>query len=737
MKKLFQLFACMCLTMSVTAQNNIPTYLDETKPIEQRVEDALQRMTLEEKIKMCHAQSKFSSYGVPRLGIPELWMSDGPHGIREEVLWDEWKGAAWSSDSCIAFPALTCLAATWDPEMSALYGKSIGEEARFRKKDVLLGPGVNIYRTPLNGRNFEYMGEDPYLASKMVVPYIKGVQQNGVAACVKHFALNNQEMYRGHINVEVSDRALYEIYLPAFKAAVQEGEAWSIMGAYNQYKGQHCCHNQYLLNDILKRDWNFDGTVISDWGGVHDTYQSAYYGLDLEMGTWTDGLSWGKTNAYNNYYMAMPLLEKIKKNEIEEDVVNDKVRRILRMMFRTNMNTQKPWGSFGTKEHALAGRTIAENGIVLLKNENGLLPVDLSKTKKIAVIGENAIKVMTLGGGSSSLKVKYEVSPLEGLKNRIGDTVELVYASGYASPLTDKRDPRYIIPEGYQIPDAEKLTEEALKVAQNADIVLFFGGLNKNEHQDSEGADRLGYNLPYGQDKLITALSKINKNIAVILISGNAVAMPWLNEVPSILEAWFSGTKSGNAIASVLVGDVNPSGKLPMTFANRLEDYPSHAVGEYPGDSVNVKYNEGIFVGYRWMDKHKIRTLFPFGHGLSYTTFQYGKVTLSASEMKETETLTVAVPIKNSGKVKGKEIVQLYIGDEKSSLERPVKELKGFRKVELAPGEEKVVEFTITLDDLKFYDETVHDWRAEPGKFNIFIGSSSTDIRAKTKFILQ
>ena len=309
MKKLFKLFAFTCLAMSATAQNKTPIYLDETKPIEQRVEDALQRMTLEEKIKLCHAQSKFSSHGVPRLGIPELWMTDGPHGIREEVLWDEWKGAAWTSDSCIAFPALTCLAATWDLDMSALYGKSIGEEARFRGKDVLLGPGVNIYRTPLNGRNFEYMGEDPYLAAKMVVPYIKGVQQNGVAACVKHFALNNQEMYRGHINVEVSDRALHEIYLPAFKAAVLEGGTWSIMGAYNQYKGQHCCHNQYLLNDILKKDWNFDGTVISDWGGVHDTYQSAYYGLDLEMGTWTDGLSWGKTNAYNNCYMALPLLE--------------------------------------------------------------------------------------------------------------------------------------------------------------------------------------------------------------------------------------------------------------------------------------------------------------------------------------------------------------------------------------------------------------------------------------------
>jgi len=509
------------------------------------------------------------------------------------------------------------------------------------------------------------------------------------------------------------------------------------MGAYNQYKGQHCCHNQYLLNDILKKDWNFDGTVISDWGGVHDTYQSAYYGLDLEMGTWTDGLSWGKTNAYNNYYMALPLLEKIKNGEIEENTVNDKVRRLLRMMFRTSMNTQKPWGSFGTEEHALAGRTIAENGIVLLKNENGLLPVDLSQIKKIAVIGENATKVMTLGGGSSSLKVKYEVSPLEGLKKRIGNAVELVYAPGYASPLTDKRDPRYIVPEGYRLPDAEKLTKEALEAAKNADIVLFFGGLNKNEHQDSEGTDRLNYHLPYGQDELIAQLSKVNKNIAVILISGNAVAMPWIKEVPSVLEAWFSGTESGNAIASVLVGDVNPSGKLPMTFAVRLEDYPAHTVGEYPGDSINVKYNEGIFVGYRWTDKHKIRSLFPFGHGLSYTTFQYGKALLSSSEMNEKEILTVTIPIKNTGKVKGKEIVQLYIGDEKSSLERPVKELKGFQKIELNPGEEKVVEFNITSNDLKFYDEAIQDWKAEQGKFNIFIGSSSTDIRAKAKFNLK
>lgn len=737
MKKLFKLLAIICLTTPVMAQNNTPVYLDSSKPIEQRIEDALQRMTLEEKVKLCHAQSKFSSYGVPRLGIPELWMSDGPHGIREEVLWDEWKGAAWTSDSCIAFPALTCLAATWDVDMSALYGKSIGEEARYRGKDVLLGPGVNIYRTPLNGRNFEYMGEDPYLSSRMVVPYIKGVQQNGVAACVKHFALNNQEKYRGHINVKVSDRALYEIYLPAFKAAVIDGGAWSIMGAYNQYKGQHCCHNQYLLNDILKKDWKFDGAVISDWGGVHDTYQAANYGLDLEMGTWTDGLSWGKTDAYSNYYLANPLLEKIKSGEIKEEVVNDKVRRLLRMMFRTSMNTNKPWGSFGTEEHALAGRTIAQNGIVLLKNDKDLLPINPDKTKKIAVIGENAVKIMTLGGGSSSLKVKYEVSPLEGLKNRIGNAAEITYATGYASPLTDKRDPKYIVPEGYKAPDAEKLMKEAIDIAKDADIVLFFGGLNKNENQDSEGTDRLSYNLPYGQDKLITELAKVNKNIAVIIISGNAVAMPWVKEVPSIMEAWFSGTESGNAIASVLVGDVNPSGKLPMTFAVKLEDYPAHLVGEYPGDSINVKYNEGIFVGYRWMDKNKTKTLFPFGHGLSYTKFQYGKATLSAPTMRDGDVLTVSIPVKNIGKVKGKEVVQLYIGDEKCSVERPLKELKGFKKIELAPNEEKVVEFNITLDDLKFYDESIHDWKAEQGKFNVFVGASSTDIRSAVNFTLQ
>jgi len=435
MKKSFLYLLTVALVFvtltSSKPKSDLAIYLDDSFSIKERVEDALSKMTVEEKVAMCHAQSKFSSTGVPRLGIPDLWMTDGPHGIRPEVLWDEWSQAGWTNDSCIAFPALTCLAATWNIEMASLYGKSIGEEARYRNKNVLLGPGVNIYRSPLNGRNFEYMGEDPYLASKMVVPYIQGVQQNGVAACVKHFALNNQETDRLTVNVNVDDRALYEIYLPAFKAAVKEGNAWAIMGSYNKYKGQQCCHNQYLLNDILRKEWGFEGVVIADWGGVHDTRQAIFNGLDMEFGTWTDGLKMGTTNAYDNYYLSKPYLALIQKGEVGTKELDEKVRHILRLSFLTSMNKTKPYGSFGSPEHALAGRKIAEEGIVLLQNKRNILPIDLSKVKKIAVIGENAIKMMTVGGGSSSLKVKYEISPLDGLKKRVGTQAEIVYARGY------------------------------------------------------------------------------------------------------------------------------------------------------------------------------------------------------------------------------------------------------------------------------------------------------------------
>lgn len=741
MKAKSVLLGLSLVALPVLAQT--PVYLDDSKPVEERVEDALSRMTLEEKIAVTHAQSKFCSPGVARLGIPEFWMTDGPHGIRPEVLWDEWDQAGWTNDSCVAFPALTCLAATWDTDMSMLYGKSIGEEARYRNKTVLLGPGVNIYRTPLNGRNFEYMGEDPYLAGRMVVPYVQGVQQNGVAACVKHYALNNQEVNRHTTNVIVDDRALYEIYLPAFKAAVQEGKAWSIMGAYNLYKGQHACHNQYLLNDILKGEWGFDGVVVSDWGGVHDTDQAITNGLDMEFGSWTDGLSNGASNAYDNYYLADPYLERIQSGKAGTKELDDKVRRILRLAFRTTMDRNRPYGAMRSPEHYDAARKIGEAGIVLLQNNGNLLPIDLAKTKKIAVIGENAVKMMTVGGGSSSLKVQREISPLDGIRNRVGNRAEVVYARGYVGDASGEYNG---VVSGQNLKDGrspEELIAEAVRVAGEADYVIFIGGLNKSAHQDCEDSDRTGLGLPYGQDRVITELVETNQNLVVVNVSGNAVAMPWIKEVPAVLQAWFLGSEAGNAIAAVLMGDVNPSGKLPFTFPARLEDVPAHQLGEYPGsekvgDIVNEKYNEGIFVGYRWADKQKkAKPLFPFGHGLSYTTFEYGKPVADKKTMTADDTITFTVTVKNTGDREGQEVVQLYISDKKSSLPRPVKELKGFRKVKLAPGEEQKVSFTVAKDALSFFDDAKHEWIAEPGKFEAVIAASAADIRGVVPFELR
>lgn len=744
--KLIKYIACSLLLLPGfgQAQQEVPTYLDSSKPIEERVEDALSRLTLEEKVALTHAQSKFCSPGVARLGIPEFWMTDGPHGIRPEVLWDEWEQAGWTNDSCVAFPALTCLAASWDPEIARLYGKSIGEEARYRNKTVLLGPGVNIYRSPLNGRNFEYMGEDPYLAGKMVVPYVQGVQQNGVAACVKHYALNNQEVNRHTTNVIVDDRALYEIYLPAFKAAVQEGNAWAIMGSYNLYKNQHGCHNQYLLNDILKGEWGFDGVVVSDWGGVHNTQEAITNGLDMEFGSWTNGLSNGASNAYDNYYLADPYLKLIREGKVGTKELDDKVRRILRLAYRTTMDRNRPYGSLCSEAHFAAARRIGEEGIVLLQNRNNLLPIDLNRAKRIAVIGENAIKMMTVGGGSSSLKVKYELSPLDGIRKRVGDQAEVIYARGYVGDPSGEYNG---VKSGQDLEDSrspEELIAEAVAVAKEADYVIFIGGLNKSAHQDCEDADRKELGLSYGQDKVITALAKANKNLIVVNISGNAIAMPWVKEVPAIVQAWYLGSEAGSAIASVLTGDVNPSGKLPFTFPASLQDVGAHKLGEYPGTPrsdgspiVDQKYNEGIFVGYRWADKEKTKPLFSFGHGLSYTTFAYGKAVADKKVMGQDEMLTITLPVTNTGSREGSEVIQLYISDLKSSLPRPVKELKGFSKVKLAPGETREVTFTIGKEALSFFDDTRHEWVAEPGKFEAWIGASSTDIRNRVAFELK
>ena len=731
MKKFVTLLFCCAATVLLAQQT--PIYLDATQPIEKRIDDALSRMTLQEKVAMCHAQSKFSSPGVPRLGIPENWATDGPHGIRAEVFWDEWNQAGWTNDKCTAFPALTCLAATWNTDLSLQYGKAIGEEARYRNKNILLGPGVNIYRTPLNGRNFEYMGEDPYLASRMVVPYVQGVQRNGVAACVKHYALNNQEINRHTVNVKVSDRALYEIYLPAFKAAVQEGKAWSIMGAYNKYKNQWACQNQYLLQDILRKEWGFDGAVVSDWGGVNSTDEAALHGLDMEFGTWTDGLTENQSNAYDYYHLAQPFLKKLQSGEIKEEVVNEKVRNILRLIFRTNMAANRPYGSFASPEHFAIARKIGQEGIVLLKNDKNVLPIELGKTKTIAVIGENAIKMMTVGGGSSSLKAVHEVLPLNGIKNRVGTGAKVLYARGYvsddykdqdglsAADITDKRS-------------AQELLAEALKIAGQADVVIFIGGLNKHNGQDCEGNDRKEYGLPYGQDALIEALAKTNKNLVVVLISGNAMAMPWVKQVPTIVQDWYLGSEAGNSLADVLFGDVNPSGKLPFTFPVRLEDNAAAAMGQYPGDK-DVAYNEDIFVGYRYADTKGVKPLFAFGHGLSYTTFKYGKLT--ADKKKTTGDITFTITVQNTGKRDGAEVVQLYIHDEQSSLPRPYKELKGFQKVFLKAGEAKTITFHISKNELSFFQPEQHAWVAEKGVFKALVGASSADIKSEVSFELE
>ena len=719
-------------------QNDVAVYLDESQPLEKRVEDALSRMTLEEKVAILHAQSKFSSAGVPRLGIPEVWCTDGPHGIRPEVLWDEWEQAGWTNDSCTSFPALTCLAATWNPEMSALYGKSIGEEARYREKDILLGPGVNIYRTPLNGRNFEYMGEDPFLSARMVVPYIREVQKNGVAACVKHFALNNQEQNRLYHDVVVDDRALHEIYLPAFKAAVEEGGAWAIMGSYNKYKGQHCCHNQYLLNDILKRDWAFAGVVVSDWGGVHDTKQAAGNGLDLEFGSWTNGVDWSLdiSNVYDNYFLAGPYLEMLRQGKASVKQLDDKARRVLRLIFRTAMNTRKPFGSLNSPEHLAAARRIAGEGMVLLKNDGGVLPIDLAKAKTIAVMGENAIKMMTVGGGSSSLKVRHEYTPLEGIRAAADGKAEVIYERGYVGDVTGDYNG---VKTGQDLSEKRseaQLIADAVAAARKADAVIFVGGLNKSRHQDSEQVDRLEYGLPYSQDKVIKALADTNPNLAVVIVSGNAVAMPWIDRVPAVLEAWFSGSEAGNALADVVFGAVNPSGKLPFTFPVRLEDNSAHALGEYPGTD-KVTYNEGIFVGYRWHDKEQLKPLFAFGHGLSYTTFDITNVQADRTTLAANGRIRVSADVTNTGSRPGAEVVQLYIGDEQSSLPRPVKELKGFQKVSLNPGQTQTVTFEITPDMLRYYDDAKGAWVAEPGAFTACVGAASDDIRGTVEFELK
>ena len=709
---------------------------NKEQALEEKVESALAQMTLDEKIAVVHAQSKFSSPGVPRLGIPEMWVMDGPHGVRPETLWDDWASALWTSDSCTAYPALTCLAASWDKELSLLYGRSVGEEARYRKKNVLLGPGVNIYRTPLCGRNFEYMGEDPYLAGKMCVPYIKGLQSNNVAACIKHYALNNQESKRSRVNVNIDDRTLYEIYLPAFKMAVQEGGAWSIMSSYNLYQDQWVSHNKRLLTDILKKEWGFDGAVISDWGAVHETDAAAHAGLDMEFGTGTNGVDENVANAYDYYHFATPYKKKILAGELPVEELDDKVRRVLRLNFRTQMGGN--WGSMCTEEHFADCRKIGSEGIVLLKNENNVLPMK-ADAKKIVVLGENAIRPMVAGGSSSSLKTKREISPLEGIRNAFPEA-EVVYERAYVGEVKLTGNYNYGLYDLTDSRTSEQILAAALDAVKDADYVIFVGGLNKNKNQDCEGRDRLSYDLPYGQNEVIAALAAARPDMIYVNISGTAVAMPFVNDVAAIVQAWYLGSEAGNALADVMTGKVNPSGKLPFTFPYVMSDGPVKTEEQYPGlpqdeRFYQVYYSEGIYVGYRWYEAKEVKPMFAFGHGLSYTTFGYGQPVASSKTMGKT--LRIKVPVTNTGSVAGAEVVQLYIHDVESSVDRPVKELKGFDKVYLEPGQTKTVEFEIDRQALSFFDADKHEWVAEPGEFKALVAASSEDIRGEVSFRLK
>jgi len=678
--------------------------------MENKIQKLIDEMTLEEKVSMIHGNGLFATAGIKRLGIPRLKMSDGPMGVRKEYQNDKWEDLDNNDDFVTYFPCYTALAASFNEDIAYEIGNALGAEARGRGKDVILAPGINIVRTPLCGRNFEYMSEDPLLISKIAVPFIKGIQENDVAACVKHFAVNNQETDRLAINVEVDDRALNEIYLPGFKAAVQIGDSYSIMGAYNKFRGTHCSHNDFLLNKVLKKDWGYQGVVISDWGAVHDTKEAANNGLDIEMDV--------KYN-FSEHFMANPLIEKVKAGQIKEEKINKKVKRILRLMFKINMlEGKRKGGAYNTKEHRDIALKVAEESIVLLKNVENKLPLKDS-LKTIAVIGENASKLHAGGGDSAQIKTLYEISPLMGIKMRLGGNALVSYSKGY-SAIEENR---------------EALILEAVEAAKNAEVSIIIGGLTHDD--DTEGKDRADMKLPFGQDELIRRVLEVNKNTVVVIVSGSPVEMEsFVDEAPAILQCWYAGMEGGYAMANVLFGDINPSGKLPVTFPKKLEDSPAHSLGEFPGN-VNVEYKEGIFVGYRYFDKEKIEPLFCFGHGLSYTTFKYSNLKVNTKKSGDKIKVKVSFSVKNTGDVEGAEVAQVYLSDLVSSLSRPVKELKAFKKVNLKAGEKKEIELELDKTALAFYNDIEASWIYEAGEFELLVGSSSRDIRLQEKFEVE
>jgi beta-glucosidase len=719
--------------LQIAGAQERPLYLDDTKPLAMRIDDLLSRLTLEEKVALVHANSHFGVTGVPRLGIAELQMDDGPMGVREE-------GRSWQShidDFSTAMPATLGLAATWNTDLAVAYGSVIGQEAKQRGKNIMLGPSLNIQRTPLCGRNFEYMGEDPFLTSRMAVHYIEGEQAQGISSCAKHFAANNQEYERNSINVEMDERTLREIYLPAFHAAVQEGGVLNVMAAYNLFRGQHCCENHYLLNQILKGEWGFKGAVMSDWGGVHHTDLAATNGMDMEMGT---------GRAYHDYYLADPYLAGLKSGQYPVSALDDKVRRDLYVRFKLNLihdpsapvvTNVEPQGPLSTRAHQETACQVAEQSFVLLKNQ-ALLPLDPAQIKTIAIIGANAAAQFAHGGGSANVKAPYEITALQGISNRLGAGVKLIYAQGYNPPGGSGRlDFR---PEPEETPvslNVSNLVADAVTAAKSADVVIYVGGLNHHGGYDTEGADRKDIKLPGGQDELIQKVVQANPRTVVVLMGGGAVEMDaWLSQVPTVLYAWYPGLEGGNALAHVLFGDVNPSGKLPCTFPKQLADSPAHALHAYPGTDGTVVYKEGLLVGYRWFDTKKIKPLFPFGYGLSYTTFKYSNLNLVSGPGALGAPVTVEFELANTGSRAGAEVAQVYVQEVHPGLSRPLKELKGFKKVFLQPGEKQNASVILDWNAFAHYDPDKKGWVADKGAYKILVASSSRDIRLSGTFKL-
>jgi Beta-glucosidase-related glycosidases len=694
--------------------------------MEKRIQNLIKKMTLKEKTDLLHGYAKFYVKPIPRLGIPEWSLSDGPHGVRAEINRHDWRYAGWTNDSATCFPPGTSMAASWNTELAYERGLILADEARFREKDVLLGPGVNIIRTPLCGRNFEYLSEDPFLNAELTVPYILALQSRDVAGSVKHYLANNQETERTTINVEMSERALREIYLPPFKAAVERGGVLTVMSAYNKFRGDWCSENAYINNTILREEMGFDGVIVTDWNAAHSTVKAALNGLDLEMGT--------NIKNYDDWFFADPLVKAVENGEVPESIVNEKVANVLRVMIRTKVLDPKKrynGGKMNTVEHQQAAYRSAVEAAVLLKNENNILPIDINKIKSIAILGDNATRNHTDGGLSSEIKALYEITPLEAFTKKFGDKVQINYAQGYEKLSTFKegsnngQNPGDFIGGGKLNPE---VLAEALEAAKKSDVAIIFAGLNHD--YDTESSDKNTFSLPYGQVELVQEVRKVNPNTIVVIIAGSPVDMAALDICcPAIVWGWFGGMEAGNAIADVLTGVHSPSGKMPFTIPVTLEQSPAHALGNFPGRDGTVVYEEDIFVGYRWFDTKNIPVVYPFGYGLSYTTFGFGKAEADKRIYNQNDSIKVTFNLKNTGKMTGGEVVQLYVSDTVASVPRPAKELKAFNKVFLNPGESKEVTLCVAVSDLGFYDEKSRGFVVEPGEFILHLATSVNDIK--------